>query len=120
MLEPEFGLAEEGRAHQAPHLGVFGLGFQESEGFGFIPSDAVATHFLHLSWESLAKVVEPAHAKVQAGCILLFAGGRDGFLHRCNGFVVAAKVGLQNGKVEKGVLVEGSVTVLHSVVKVSV
>ena len=65
-------------------------------------------------------MVEPAHAEVEAGNVFVLSGCGDGFLHCWDGLSVAAEVGLKNGQVEQGILIESLITVLHGVVEVAV
>lgn len=64
-------------------------------------------------------MVKPAHAEIEAAHVMGFSGNRNGLLHGCDSLRVAAKVGLENGKIEKGILIESSITALHGVVKVA-
>ena len=64
-------------------------------------------------------MVQPAHAIVEAGCILVLACSDDGFLHCWYGFRMAPEIRLENCKVEKSVLIEHSIAALHGVVEIS-
>lgn len=65
-------------------------------------------------------MVEPAQPEGEAVQILVLASGRDRFLHGREGLAEAAEVGLEDGLVKEGVLIEGLVACGHGVVKVAV
>lgn len=67
-----------------------------------------------------AEVEEPVEGKVEARHVAVLAGGGDGLEHGVDGVGVAAEVGLQDGEVHEGVLIEEAVAGLHRVVEVAV
>jgi hypothetical protein len=64
-------------------------------------------------------VEQPVESKVEARHVPVLSCCRYGFEHCCQGFSVAAKVGLEHGKVHESVLVVGAVSVGHGVVEIS-
>ena len=47
------------------------------------------------------------------------ASNGDSLLYRGDSFPVAAKIGLENGKIKESILIEGTISVLHCVIKVA-
>lgn len=64
-------------------------------------------------------MIKPAHTEVEAADILVFSGGGDSFIHGRKRFSKETKVGLENGHVEKGILIVALVSCLHRVVEVA-
>lgn len=67
-----------------------------------------------------AKVVEEVESEIQAACVPLLAGSGDGLEHGGDGIFITAKVCLEDGQVQQGVVIVFAITVLHGVVEVPV
>ena len=116
VLQDLSRLGEVDHGQQVVHGPFLSHGAEEVEGFAFhARSDDVGT----VLGVSTLEVKEPRQCEGEAGDVAVLAGGVDGLLHGQDGFAVTAKVGLQDGQVEEGVLVEGAVALVHRIIEIA-
>lgn len=68
----------------------------------------------------IPEMVEPAQAEIQTAHVFVFPRGGNGLMHCRNGFTITSKVGLENCRIQKGILIVRSIFVMHSIVVVLV
>lgn len=65
-------------------------------------------------------MIEPAHTEIETADVLVFSRCGNGFVHGRKRVAKQSKVGLENGHMQKRVLVVALISRLHSVVEVAV
>jgi hypothetical protein len=111
---------QEQRSHQAPHPILLSLGFQKRQSIPLNTHHAFLRVLIHLTRMKFPKMIQPTHAEIQAAHIPVLPSCSDRLPHGGDGFAIATKISLQDGKIQEGVLVEGTIPIVHSEVEVAV
>ena len=112
-------LTQQRCAQKTPHVVFFRLGFKKSEGFFIASKYAFLLDLSHFFGMCFPEMIEPAQTIIKTDHIIVFSCCSNGFLHGADSFGVTAKVCMQNSKIKERILVKGTISIEHSIIKIA-